>query len=278
MKFLKLFLLLVAVQLQAQSNLTFNKYYVECEDKWIAFQMNKDSSYTYGFIYIDEQAGLTFNLEGTFKIGSNKLYQIEKSKETNIKARLQPNNVKVAIIPTSMYQDLQIDSIPEWLKYYKENINSIERLYKWGYMYNGWNQCEKALAYLLKANEINPSYKGLAVEIAYSYNCLKDYNNALLILENAIIKEPQDSYINKEFIYTLIRLNRIDKAIEQYQKSLVLKINDEYNAENCFNILVYYYNQNDKENFDIWKQEIKKWRNENEQIKNYIKQMENQFE
>jgi hypothetical protein len=73
MNFKKLFylLLLISLNLFSQNQLKFDKRNVQCEDKWVAFQMNKDSTYTFGFIYIDSQAGLTFNSEGQFKIEKN---------------------------------------------------------------------------------------------------------------------------------------------------------------------------------------------------------------
>lgn len=253
MRFSLMIFLLTAFNLQAQTNLTFNKRFVECEDKWVAFKIDKDSTNSYGFIYIDEEAGLTFNYEGKFKLKPDNTYLIEKNKEANIKVRLEPNNVTVAIIPESMYKDLQIDSIPEWLKYYKTNLNSVSRLYKWGFMYNGWNECNKALEFLLKVKSIDANYKGLAVELAYSYNCLNDYNKASEVLEGAIKDDPTNAYINKEYIYTLINKKEIDKSIEQYNKSIKLNVENTYNAENCFNILGYYYKQKDNKNFNIWK-------------------------
>lgn len=272
-----LLLLFTTFQLQAQTNLTFNKRYIECEDKWVAYKMDEDSTNIYGFIYIDEEAGLTFNLEGKFKLKSDNTYQVEKNKEANIKVRLEPNKVKVAIIPESMYKDLQIVSIPEWLKYYKTNVDSISRLYKWGFMYNGWSQCEKALEYLLKAYAINPNYNGLAVEIAYSYNCMNDFDNAYKVLKDALKTDPTSAYVNKEYIYTLVKKKDIEMAIEHYKKSISLNNEDIYNAENCFNILGYYYKQKDIKNFNIWKKELKKWPNNNEQITKYVKLMEKEL-
>src|ERR1700757_2252699 len=92
-------LIIAALKINAQGNLNFNKRFVQCEDKWVSFKINEDSTYTYGFIYIDDQAGLTFNNEGTFKFKPNGTIEIKKISDTNIKLRLQPNNVQVAIIP-----------------------------------------------------------------------------------------------------------------------------------------------------------------------------------
>lgn len=270
-------ILLAGFHLQAQTNLTFNKRFVECEDKWVSFHMDKDSTHVYGFIYIDEEAGLTLNLEGKFKINQDNSYQIEKNTKNNVKIRLVPNDVRVAIIPETMFEDLQIDSIPEWLSYYKTNENTVGRLYKWGFMYNGWNECEKALGFLLKAKSIDANYEGLAVEIAYSYNCLKDYDNAIIVLEEAINENPTSAYVNKELIYTLVKSEQIEDAIEAYNTSVKLNVENTYNAENCFNILGYYYEKKDRKNFDFWKKELKKWPNSNEQITNYVKLMDKEL-
>lgn len=274
MKHIFFILLLAGGCLQAQVALNYNKRFVECEDKWVAFQLHEDSTSAYGFIYIDEDAGLTFNLEGKYKLTPEGKLQAEKTSGSNIKMRLEPNNVKVAVIPESMYTVFQVDTVPEWLQYYQTNLNSVARLYKWGFMYNGWDMCDKALEYLLKAQAIDPNYPDLAVEIAYSYNCLNQYEEALSVLETAIKNNPTDAYINKEYIYSLVNSKKIDKAIEQYLHSVDIDIAKTFNAENCFNILGYYYKQNDAANFKIWKKELKKWPINNPQIKDYLKRME----
>ena len=159
-----------ATKLNAQTNLNFNKRFIQCEDKWIAFKPDKDSIYNYGFIYIDPQAGLTLNYEGSFKILPTGEFIAKKLDSTNMKVRLQPNNVLVAFIPDSKFSELKISTTPDWLKYYKTDTTSIERLYRWGYMYNGWGECAKALTYLERAEKMNPKFKGLAVELSFSYN------------------------------------------------------------------------------------------------------------
>ena len=57
-----------------------------------------------------------------------------------MKYRLQPNNNLVALIPESKLKELYVDKVPDWLKNYKHNENSIARLFRWGFLYNGWNE------------------------------------------------------------------------------------------------------------------------------------------
>jgi tetratricopeptide (TPR) repeat protein len=273
MKYTLLLATFFSLKTSAQNNLSFNNRFVECEDKWVAFSMNKDSSFTFGFIYIDAQAGLTLNREGNFKINQDNTLKVEKLKEANIKVRLQANNVKVAIIPVTMYKDLEIEQFPNWLKFYKTDTTSAKHFYDWGFMYNGWNECAKALTYLEKAEKINPNYKGLSVELSFSYNCLKQYNKAEIILSNEINRNPSDAYVNKEYIYTLINNSKIDAAIEQFEKSIKTLKDVQYNAENCFNIMGNYYTKRDKQKFNLWYSRLKIIPNRSDMINNYAEKL-----
>lgn len=273
MKYLILLVILIATKLNAQTDLNFDKRYVQCEDTWVAFKVDKDSAYPYGFIYIDQEAGLTFNYEGTFKILPNGEFVPKKLDSANIKMRLEPNNVLVAFIPENKFEELNIQPIPDWLKYYKTDTSSIERLYNWGFMYNGWGECAKALSYLEKAQKLNPKFKGLAVELSYSYNCLKRYDKAEIILEEEIKTNASDAYVNKEYIYALAKNNKIEKAENQFNTSIKTIKDKQYNAENCFNIMQYYYIQQDKANFNKWYKILHKQPIDNKLITKYAGDM-----
>lgn len=278
MKYIFILATLLSFKAFSQSSLTFNKRFVECEDKWVAFSMNKDSSYTFGFIYIDAQAGLTFNREGNFKFFQDKTLKVERLKEANVKVRLNPNNVKVAEIPSAMFKDLQILEFPDWLKYYKTDTSSVKHLYDWGFMYNGWEECAKALTFLEKAKSIDPNYKGLTVELAFSYNCLQQFDKSEKLLELEIKNNPSDAYVNKEYIYTLIHNKKIELACSQFFNSVKTLKDSQYNAENCFNILGYFYTTKDKENFKKWFAELDKQQISNQQIRTYADNMKKDIE
>lgn len=237
----------------SQDKLIFNTKFVQSEDKWVAFEADSIGSHSFGFIYVDSQAGLTLDYAGTFKIDNNGKFIIKKKElDGSMKVRLQPNNRLVAIIPESHFSELGILKFPEWLKYYKENENSIERLYKWGFMYNGWGECAKALEFLEKANKINPDYKGLRVELGYSYNCLNQFEKAIIVLNEAIKYEPKDAYIYKELLYSQIHNNQLKEAIDTYEKVLKDVEDKIYNAENAYNILGEYFRQKNIVKFNEW--------------------------
>jgi tetratricopeptide (TPR) repeat protein len=274
MKYILLLITLASLRIDAQTPLNFDKRFVESEDKWVAFNKSKDSRYTYGFIYIDGQAGLTFNYEGTFTISEAGQFIPKKLDSSNVKVRLKPNNVLVAFIPESLYDQLKITAIPEWLKNYKTDTNSIARLYRWGYLYNGWDQCAKALTYLERAQKINPRYKGLEVELAYSYNCLQQYDKAILVLEDADAIDPSDAYTNKELVYAQVHNGELDKAAESCKKAVALCKDQSYIGENYYTMLRGYYLKKDKVNFKLLVDVTKKWTAKNATMTGNIEAME----
>jgi tetratricopeptide (TPR) repeat protein len=275
MKCILSFLLLAANILQAQTFLSFDKHFTESEDHWVAYPMGNDSAHVYGFIYIDAQAGLTLNYEGRFKVSSDGHFVPEKMDSVSLKYRLEPSDFLVAFIPESRYDELKIKAVPEWLKYYKTDTAAIERLYKWGFIYNGWDQCVKALTYLQKAEKIDPNYKGLAAELAFSYNCLGRYEEAVTILLAAISVNPTDAYTNKELIYAQIKSGQLATASESCRRAIVVCPDKSYNGENCYNLLHTYYLNKDRIDFYGWLEETKKWTKDNGKMTRSIEAMEN---
>lgn len=277
-KIFTLIVLFVSAHLSAQNSLQFDKKFVQSEDKWVAFPKDSTDAYPYGFIYIDSQAGLTFDYEGTFKIdGTGKFIPKRREIVGQVKYRLQPNNNLIAFIPDSKFAELSIEKIPDWLKGYKTGEGSVERLYQWGFMYNGWNECEKALEYLEKAQKINPEYKGLRTELAFSYNCLKQYQKAVDILKIALKNDPLDAYTNKELIYAETKNGNLEDAENVCRKVFKECADKTYNAENAYNVLQAYYIKKDIKNFNRWFAETNSHLMSNQQIKPLAQQMKTEL-
>ncbi|MEN2415740.1 tetratricopeptide repeat protein [Flavobacterium mesophilum] len=277
-KFFTLSFFILSLIVSAQNSLQFDKKFVQSEDRWVAFSADSIGNHPYGFIYIDSQAGLTFDYEGTFKIDEKgKFISTKKELQGAMKYRLEPNNNLVAFIPESKFTELQIQKLPDWLKGYKTDEGSIDRLYKWGYMYNGWNECEKALEFLEKANKINSDYKGLQVELAFSYNCLKRYNDAITVLNKAVKQNPLDSYTNKELIYALVKNGDLEEAKNVYRKVLKEVKDKTYNSENAYNILQAYFLKKDIKNFDSWLSEANSELMSQSNFKNLVGQMKTEL-
>ena len=170
-----------------------------------------------------------------------------------------PNKVAIAEIPESRFKELEIQKTPDWLKYYKTNENTVEWLYSRGYMYNGWEECEKALTYLEKANTQNPKFKGLQTELAYAYNALEKFDKAAIALKMAIEDNPKDCYSLKELAFTYCQLSYFDKSIEIYNKMASFCQEKQAVQESAFNLAAAYYRIKDKTKFDYWDKETRKW-------------------
>jgi tetratricopeptide (TPR) repeat protein len=263
MKLHFLYLLLICNSLFAQTSLTFNKSEIECEDKWIVYHY-KDSIYSFGFIYIDQQAGPTLQAGGSFKIAPNGSYTLidtASAKTYNIKARLIPSSRKVALIPENKLPELLVAATPDWLKVYKSDTSSVNHFYRWGYIYNEWDRSDLALPYLERAQQIDANNSDVLAELSYTYNALGKFEKAVTLLKNSSNK---NCYQYKEFTYALIRLGQLQEADNACKEALQQCNDKSMKVEIAFNMAGAYYRQKDKANYAIWSAETKKYTEPND--------------
>lgn len=258
MRYFTLLLLCFTLSATAQTNLKFDTSLLDAEDKWISLPMNKDSVYTYGFVYLDNMTGLTFHLEGTFSFSKDGKVQLNKQPITQIvKHRLSPTRLKVALIPVAMYGDFQVLAQPEWLKGYKSSEDDVHRLFRLGFTHNAWNQPEKALPYLERVKQINSAYPRLTFELAFAYNALKQFDKALAILEEAIKNNPNECGLYKELIYSQMNLKKIDEGMKTIEVALAVCQDKNIRSEMLQNILYYHYSNKDTAKFKVWADKAK---------------------
>ncbi len=237
--------------------LKFDKKYIKCENKWIA-QANKDSTFTYGFIYIDSQAGLTLDIAGTFIIEKNVFIPTPRENSA-IKIRVPVNNNLITIIPNNRLKELKVKEVPDWLQIYKGNLPSAERFYRIGFVFNAWQECDSALKYLEMAKLIDPNFKALSAEFAYAYNALKQYDKAVVVLKKALMEAENDCYLNKELVYAQMNLGLTEDAKASAIKGIAECKDNSIKAEMAYNIAYLYFKLKDKEKFDDWATETTKW-------------------
>lgn len=253
-------LLFITIISAAQPGLEFNKRFVESEDRWVAFALGKDSSQPYGFIYIDAQAGLTLQYEGNFTVGPDGKFISKKATENGaVKIRLEPNSVKVAFLPEHRVKELGHSWVPDWLSIYKQTSDSIGRMVRWGYFYNHWGESAKALTYLEKAYALDPQKENVEFELAYAYNALERFNDAIAVLDKAIQRKPAECLYYKELSYAQIHVNNMGKADEATRSGVQHCEDKKMKAEICYNLTYTYFKNKDKSKFEIWAAETKKW-------------------
>ena len=277
MRFLFLLLAFCTTIANAQTDLNFNKRYVESEDHWVILQQHKDGSYPYGFIYIDPDAGLTLNYEGSFTISPQGTYIPKKMDSVSLKYRLEPDNARVAFVPESRYKELQITTTPEWLKFYKEDTGTVQHLFRWGYLYNSWGEYSKAFTFLEKAQKIDPEYKGLKLELAFTYNALEQYGKAEAVMESAIQTNPDECLFYRELSFAQMHINELEKAAKTYGISLTKCTDDGVKSEIAYNLTYQYYKRKDADGFRKWVAETKKWAKSGDDVMVELTKLEKAF-
>lgn len=264
MKYLTLNGLLVVVALllttkaYAQPVLKFDKRFVESEDKWVALRGKPGESYSYGFVYLDSQAGFTMQAGGSFTIDAQGKYIPSPSKH-NVKVRLQPNQIKVALIPLDKLSELNVELVPDWLKFYKSDTTSAAYLYQRGFAYNVWDYPAGAIRFLKKGYQIDPKYKDLGLELGYTYNAIAQYDKADEVLRAAQPYSSDKCYFYKELAYAQMHSNQLAVAAKTAKEGISKCGDKALQSEMAYNIAYQYHLLKDQTNFDLWVKETEKW-------------------
>lgn len=276
MKPLLLLLALYASGIKAQTALQFDKRPVECEGKWIAFPVNEDSYYCFGFVYIDAENGLMLDYRGSFKIKGNTF--IPRNPDSGVtQYPLQPDEAKVAIIPADKLKSLKVPTSPDWLQKYQADSGSVERLVRWGSLYNSWGEPARALGFLERAKDIDPDYPFLNYELAIAYNGCGKYGRAIAILESTIANEPTNCKLYKELAFAQMHSGLLEKAAATCKKGIALCTDNRTKSQIAYNITYQYYKVRNKEEFKTWADETKKWVTGNQYV-DVLNGMENDME
>lgn len=283
---MKLILLLVTSFITSiglsQSNkteLNYNTKYYDAVNEWVALPSKEtDSVNYYGFIYIDEQAGFTFHMDGSFNFINGNMSLVESLGETsNIKYRIPSRWTNVALIPKNQLAKLNLPEQPEWLQYYVETPPSTSYLKSIGYFYNHVGASHQALSSLLKAYQKDPHYKGLEFELAFAYNALQKFDKAIPILENALKNQPKNALFYRELGYALINTKQFEKAEKTYLKGIEISDKNSEKSEMAVNMSHTYFKLKNRKKFDEWAQITRKHAPKNSQFLLYINKFEEEW-
>jgi tetratricopeptide (TPR) repeat protein len=225
--FLSLSITATLAQSKIADTLQFNKRASRSVNQWVVFpKAPANPKYAYGFIYMDAMAGITFHLVGNFTMGANGNYVVDSAARAKLlvgmyKVRLAPNTKLVSLLPKSHYADLDITGDPTWLKIYQTDTTTLAYNVTKGKHLNTMNDCEYALTYLLKTYKVQQHAPGVEFELAYAYNVLKRFDDAIKVLTPAIKNDAQNVLLIKELGFSYIEQKNIDKAIEVYKNGIV---------------------------------------------------------
>ena len=257
--------------------------YYDAVDKWVAIPAQdslKSQKYIYGFIYIDTEAGFTFEVGKYF--GENALgkYEIINPTDTtgnSMKFRIPVEWGKVALLSDQRIKELNLPKVPEWLKYYKEDEKTPQYLLDMGYFYNHVGASHHAISPLLQANSLDPDLKGLSFEIAYAYNAMKEFDKAILFLNSAIQKSPADCFLYRELVYSYRYSDRLQQAEETYNQALNKCENASALTEMGVNMAQVYFLQKNESKFRFWLEEARKYAQKGSQYDDFLNLLESEW-
>lgn len=260
MKLFLAFLLLCAFGARAQSDLKFDQKLLTCESKWVAIPSRDSTFFYYGFVYLDNSAGLTINLQGTFSTQEGKFVA---SKMNDRKLRLGVSTVAVAIIPSNYFDKLEVKEKPEWLARFYKGENDVDRLFSLASTYNLWGNAAQALIYLNRVKKIYKDYPGLNREYYYAYNGKKRKALAEFYLGEALFDVDDSRQTNcdryKMQVFNLTSANQLKQAEEMYFYAIKECMDETAKADMAFNIAFQYYKLMNKEKLKSWEHEVTRW-------------------
>lgn len=266
-------LFLTNANAQENNELKFETNFYDAVNKWVVLpKKSTDTTYTYGFIYMDISAGITFHLGGSFFIDKNNKYigDAEPGHQMTKKRLDNPNIVKMAVLNDKKMAELNLTKEPDWLVHYKFSEDSVENLKQLGYHFNHVGACEKALLYLNKAYKKEPHYKGLEFEIAYAHNHLGQYDKSIPILEKALKNDSKNYSFYRELGYAYSKLNKLDMAEKTYKKGISLSDSNFEKSEMAVNMAQGYFLIKNKAKFDEWAKITKTYAEKGSQYAQYI--------
>ena len=278
MKKLKLSLLLFICSVSfifCQDDLTellFDTEYYEAVDQWVIYpNKGKDSTYIYGMIYLDSKEGFTFRYESSLKFDKVNIKEIpQKDIKKGLELRLSPQTKLISVLNKNQRTFLNLPQTPDWLADKKKESASVEYLKDIGYHYNHVGASHLALAPLLEAYKKEPHHKGLEFELSYAYNALKQFDEAIIVLEKAIDNDSSNFYFYRELGYAYKNLNKISKAEAVYKIGIAISNNDFEKSEMAVNMAQSYFEIRNKEKFEEWAEITLEYAKEDSQYAKYI--------
>lgn len=257
---------------------SFDQSALDLENNWVVQPTDAKDTYSYVCAYLDLEAGFTSQIGGRFVLDreGRATFAPEWPKDKiNLKIRLQ-GDFTVASMPPGIQKDLGLESPPEFLKYYRPEVETPENRLRRGFHLNHIGECQRALTVLEPLHRTQPKLKGLAFELAYAYNALRQQDKALPVLAEAAKTDPKDPWIARELAYTYLHLGRSQDAVDAYQKALPLvpEDNPQERSEQAINLAMAYDRLKDTASRDAWLAKAKAWAPVGSPVANYFAQQE----
>ncbi len=249
------------------AGLSYDVHMSDCEDRWVVlFHKPDDHDYTYGFVYIDPQAGFTMHYFGRFVIDGDGNYHAAPNplppNKYSLKIRLDQNGI-AALLPPRGIEQLGLPEKPDWLNSYEDKADSVTHRVNWGSFYNGIGDSRRALGYLEPAYKERPDAPKLVFELVYAYNALDRPEDAIRVSKSEFAKNPKDELLCREIAFAYLHQKSYPEAVTQYQACVALCGDSESQmaekSELAMNLSSAYKALSDSPNSEAWMEKAKRW-------------------
>jgi len=249
------------------AGLSYYAHMSDCENRWVAlYHRAKDSDYTYGFVYIDPQAGFTLHYFGIFTIDASGNYHAAPNPippdKASLKIRLDQNGI-AAPLPARALTQLQLPQKPDWMKYYEDEADPVTHKVNWGFFYNSIGDSQRALGFLESAYKERPDAPRVVFELTYAYNAVGRPEDAIRIANSEFAKNPKDELLCREIAFAYLNLKNYKDAIGQHQACVALCGDSESQmaekSELAMNLGAAYGALGDTANRTAWLEKAKTW-------------------
>jgi hypothetical protein len=249
------------------AGLSYNVHMSDCENRWVAlYHGPEDRDYTYGFVYIDPEAGFTLHYFGHFIIDSDHKYHEAPNPippdKLSVKIRLEQNGV-AALLPSSAITQLGLAEKPDWLKSYEDKADPVTHEISWGFFYNAIGDSRRAIDYLEPAYSESPDAPRVDFELAYAYNAVGRPADAIRVSKSEFARNPKNELLCREMAFAYLHLKSYKEATEQYQSCIALcDDSDKARAEKselAMNLSSTYERMGDTQSRDAWIKNARDW-------------------
>jgi tetratricopeptide (TPR) repeat protein len=249
------------------AGLGYDVHMSDCENRWVAlYHRPDDTDYTYGFVYIDPQAGFTLHYFGRFTIDAGGNYHAAANPlppdKASLKIRLDQNGI-AALLPARALAQLQLPQRPDWMKYYEDQTDPVTHKVSWGFFYNGIGDSQRALGFLESAYKERPDAPRVVFELTYAYNATGRPEDAIHVAKSEFAKSPKDELLCREIAFAYLHLKSYQDATGQYQQCIALCGDSESQlaekSELAMNLGSVYGALGDTANHNAWLEKAKNW-------------------
>lgn len=230
---------------QVPSDLKFDKNLANSENQWVVIpnKNETENKFYFGFLYYDESGGgYSLQQVNDFTIEKGKFLGSSKEKNGFTIVRMENGNLNFSHLSESRINELQLEKMPSFVKSYNFMKDENEKMVKRASSLNGLNRPDLALPMLLSVQKNKSNTEKFYFELAFSYNALGKFDDAVIIIDEAEKKGFLNELLIKEKIFSLANNNKVETADLYLKKHLKDYKSSLYKEEGIGNMIVSYNN------------------------------------